>query len=141
MNFLWYLLRHKWYVFVEMAKRGMWWRGVWHDWSKFIPMIFKQYRALYNLDDRGMLRDDSGFYNPIIMSRWKCFKLHQQLEPHHWESWGELTEIPEPYRTEMLCDWIGASKAQGNGLIAWYYKNKNYIRIHDKTREWIEGEL
>jgi len=33
--FLNYLIRHKWYVFVECCRYGVPWRGISHDMSKF----------------------------------------------------------------------------------------------------------
>ena len=35
-RYLWYVIRHKWFVGVECVKRGLWWRGLVHDLSKFV---------------------------------------------------------------------------------------------------------
>lgn len=42
-KYLGYLLRHKWYVGIECFKRGLYWRGIKHDWSKFLPSEFVPY--------------------------------------------------------------------------------------------------
>ena len=43
----------------------------------------------------------------------------------------------------MVCDWIGAGKAQGYGdnPFAWYTQNKNKMQLHKDTRKWIEAKL
>jgi hypothetical protein len=38
-----YVIRHKWYVFLECRKLGIGWLGLVHDWSKFRPSEFIPY--------------------------------------------------------------------------------------------------
>lgn len=51
------------------------------------------------------------------------------------------------YVTEMVCDWIGAGKAQGHfspkedpyfETRNWYRKNKDKMQLHINTRNKIE---
>ncbi len=42
-QYLWYVLKHKWHVFVECCKDGMVWRGIVHDISKFSPTEWAAY--------------------------------------------------------------------------------------------------
>jgi hypothetical protein len=48
-------------------------------------------------------------------------------------------------RLEMICDWIGASRAQGKGGIEgvreWYAKNGAKMQLHPDTRTWVENYL
>jgi len=46
-------------------------------------------------------------------------------------------------RLEMLCDWIGAGKAQGfgNNTAKWYLENKDKMKLHPITREWVEMQI
>jgi len=37
------LLRHKWFTFLECRKLGIPWRGLVHDWTKFLPDEFRPY--------------------------------------------------------------------------------------------------
>jgi hypothetical protein len=50
--------------------------------------------------------------------------------------------MPDKYIIEMVCDWVGAGKAQGynkpNEVQDWYNKNKNNMILHPVTREKIE---
>lgn len=50
--------------------------------------------------------------------------------------------MPDVYRREMLADWRGAGQALGfPDTAAWYAKNKDNIKLHQDTREWLEEEL
>ncbi len=52
----------------------------------------------------------------------------------------KLTSMPHKYRLEMLCDWWGASMAQGYGgkCKTWYKENKNKMQLHPETKKWVE---
>jgi hypothetical protein len=45
----------------------------------------------------------------------------------------------------MVCDWCGASIAQGHGgwsgVKNWYEKNKGRMQLHEETRAWVESFL
>ena len=47
-KYTWYIIRHKWYVFIECCKLGIIWRGIWHDWHKFLPGEFFPYAIHFN---------------------------------------------------------------------------------------------
>ena len=49
--------------------------------------------------------------------------------------------MPIVYVQEMICDWIGASRAQGYGrdVLPCYEKNKGKMRLHAETRRLVEG--
>ncbi len=42
-KYLWYVIRHKWFTFVECYKLGISWRGLVHDLSKFRPSEWGPY--------------------------------------------------------------------------------------------------
>ena len=43
-QYLWYVIRHKWFVFVECLKIGVpLWGALIHDWQKFTPAEWKPY--------------------------------------------------------------------------------------------------
>lgn len=138
-------MRHKWYVGVECFKVGLYWRGVVHDLSKFLPSEFIPYSNHFfgNGDNISRGRNSTGYYKPTNTGD-KAFDfawhLHQKRNKHHWQWWYVLEDegvsntpfpIPEPYLTEMLCDWIGAGKAQGRfpPVLDKYYE----------TRKWWEA--
>lgn len=50
--------------------------------------------------------------------------------------------MPDADRKEMLADWIGAGKAQGNPYVwEWYEKNRDNINLHFDTFWWVRTEL
>jgi hypothetical protein len=151
-----YVLIHKWYVFVECCKLGIWWQGIWHDCSKFMLSEFVPYaRHFYGSGgDISKGRDKGGYYKggdtgdvPFDLA----WLFHQRRNRHHWQYWifaqdedeDKVIPMPDKYRREMLADWRGAGKAQGFGdnIGKWYKEYRTKMRFHPLTREWIENEL
>ena len=161
-KYLNYLLRHKWFVFVECCKVGIIWRGFWHDFSKFYPSEFIPYAKFFY--GRGCPKE----YKKMKCDGMKCNAIsvnmptgcrkfdnawlsHQRRNPHHWQYWilredkEIIKKLPMPinYAKEMICDWKGAGKAQKNPLSTkeWYNANKEKIKLADSTRNWVEENL
>jgi len=145
-----YLLRHKWFVFVECCKEGLFWQGLVHDCSKFLPSELIPYANFFYKKNP---RDKTGYYHPIGHSAAFDFAwlLHQKRNRHHWQWWvlpadeGEfkVLEIPLNYRKEMVCDWKGASRAQKTtGTVKeWWLANNHKMTLGEKTRRWVEQKL
>jgi len=142
-----YLLIHKWYVFLECLKYRLIWQGIIHDWSKLRPSEFIPY-ANYFYEGR---ENYEGYYKPSDTGDEavdRAWLSHQHLNPHHWQYWvlkedeGDVKalEMPKRYALEMICDWRGAGKAQGNGnnTREWYKKHKDKMILHPNTRKFIE---
>lgn len=163
LKYLIYLLKHKWYVSVECFKVGLYWRGLVHDISKFRPSEFIPYaRYFYSKgNDIKKGRNSTGYYKPTDTGD-KAFDyawlLHQKRNKHHWQWWVipedeggvRIFEIPELYRTEMLCDWIGAGKAQGKfspkddylkETREWWNANNSKMQLHPNTRAYFNSIL
>lgn len=146
-KYLWYVLRHKWFVFQECMKLGVpLWGAIIHDWQKFTLVEWKPYVLT--------------FYGPweyenrpnwLVKEFDEAWLHHQKHGPHHWQYWiienndGRRIpqEIPDRYRKEMLADWRGAARAiTGTDEIkGWYFKNRNEIILHPNTRDWLEAQL
>lgn len=140
-----YVFRHKWYVMVECFKYGLYWQGIIHDWSKFLPSEFVAYAEFFYGGDK---RKDR-FYTPSQGSYKfnRAWLLHQHRNPHHWQYWllqeddGSKFPLAMPlkYIEEMVCDWKGAGKASGySDTPAWYQRNKDKIILHPATRIVVE---
>jgi Family of unknown function (DUF5662) len=153
-RYLLYVVRHKYFVLVECWRRGLVWRGVIHDWSKFLPSEWFPYaNFFYPYGKPRQVRDATGYYKPTDTGDRAfdfAWHLHQKRNRHHWQWWvlpeddgGEkVIAMREPYRTEMLCDWKGAGRAQGKpDTRAWYSSNRSKMRLHPSTRLWIEQQL
>jgi hypothetical protein len=159
LRYLWYVLRHKWFVGVECVHVGLYWRALTHDLSKFLPSEFLPYVDHFYGRRLGRQRDSTGYYKPTDTGDAAfdfAWLLHQHRNDHHWQWWapaadaGEcdalaVFEMSERARLEMLCDWCGASRAQGHGgwggVVEWYDKNKGSMYLGLKTRRWVERTL
>lgn len=156
-QYLNYILKHKWFVFLECVKLGIIWRGIIHDWSKFLPSEFIPY-ARHFYSNKKQKRDETGYYKPYDTGDSEfdfAWFLHQKRNRHHWQFWvmvrdndddkGDIKVLDMPliYRKEMLADWRGASRAQGFGgrVKKWYDKNGSKMKLHSNTRLWIERQL
>lgn len=151
-----YMVRHKWFVFLECCKLGIPWLGVTHDLSKFLPSEwFPCVHSFFRPDgSRRDYRDDTGQYDPTRMNREFDFAWlhHVHWNPHHWQHWclvreGEdhdkVLRMPDKYVREMLADWRGAGKAkwgEDNSLV-WYARNQAGIKLRPGVRAWIEKEI
>lgn len=145
-KYLKYLIKHKYYVTVECFKRGLYWRGITHDLSKFLPDEFIPYMKFFYGKSKDLTKEEFDF----------AWLKHQKRNPHHWQWWilkndsGDIKifEMSKEYREEMLCDWHGAGKAimgknsnTNSNTKEWYLKNKDKIIIGPDTRKWIEDQL
>lgn len=136
-----YLYWHKVFVAQECFKRGLYLRGVIHDWDKFLPGRWNAYRNFFSID------------TPTAEAKEafrKSWRRHAYLNDHHWQHWcsihdnGEVRahEMSEKARLEMLADWIGAHKALGGkNLLGWYLEREATILIGPKTKQWLRQEL
>lgn len=155
-KYFWYVVRHKWFVFIECCKFEMIWLGIIHDWSKFLPSEFIPYARHFYGDKESDIkkgRDETGYYKAgdtgdvIFDFAWL---LHQKRNKHHWQWWilpeddggTKVFSIPDKYRKEMLADWRGVGRAQRTpDTKAWYKKNGDKMQLSPRTRFWIERSL
>lgn len=147
-----YVIRHKWFVFVECCKLGIPLAGIVHDWSKLLPCEWMPYAEFfYGGAER---RNAGGTYKgpPTEHTDFdRAWNHHQKCNPHHWQYWvifedsGKIfaLDMPLRYRKEMLADWRGAGRAitGKTETAAWYSRNKNKMLLHPATRHWIEDKL
>ena len=140
-KYLWYVLKHKWFVMLECFKRGLFWRGLTHDLSKFRPSEFIPYARYFYGKESTEVEEWFDF----------AWLLHQKRNDHHWQWWiltmddGGFKALPMSClsRLEMTCDWTGAGKAQKSSLacIEWYRENKHKMVLHEQTRVSLHSDL
>lgn len=152
-RYLSYVVRHKWYVFVEACRLGIPILGIIHDMSKFLPDEWFPYVDFFYGKQARKVRDETGYYKPTDTGHAAfdfAWMLHQKRNKHHWQWWllpednggTKVLPMPDKYCREMLADWRGAGRAQGKpDTLAWYIKNKDKMRMHPDTRTWIESQL
>lgn len=153
-----YIVKHKWFVFLECCKAGIVWRGIVHDLDKFRLDKFVPYAKHFFGTGTGMTtgRDKSGYYKPYDTGDADfdiAWFLHQKRNRHHWQWWCmpkntensnvKVFEMQYPYNLEMICDWNGAGRAIHGRveIVEFYVKNKENMILHPATREWVELKL
>lgn len=152
LKYLKYVLRHRWFVFVECCKSRIVWLGLVHDLSKFRLDELIPYARHFNGNIKKG-RDSTGYYKPVDTGDSAfdfAWLLHQKRNKHHWQWWIlpndedglVILDMPMKYRKEMLADWRGAGRAQGTlDNKAWYMKNGDKMQLHPNTRRWVEEQL
>lgn len=153
LHYLSYVLRHKWFVFVEACKLGIPWLGILHDLSKFRPDEWGPYAEFFYGKTARAHRDVTGYYKPTDTGDNAfdfAWLLHQKRNRHHWQWWIlpednggiKVLEMPVRYRKEMLADWRGAGRAQGTpDTKLWYQASQGKMQLAPETRQWTEGIL
>lgn len=89
LEYLWYVLRHKWFVFVECCKLGIPWRGLVHDLSKFRRDEWKPYVDYFHRR-RITPKPKKGYKKPEYtgdLAFERAWFLHCSRHDHHWEWW------------------------------------------------------
>lgn len=157
LRYLKYIIKHKYYVSIECWRSGLIWHGVIHDLSKFLFSEWFPYARYFYGDYPDapniyhQLPSYTGLTKQQVKSQFDQAWLHHiHWNKHHHQHWilredegnVKVLEMPIRYRKEMLADWIGAGKVQGNlDISKWYVSNKDKIVLGLETRQWIEGEL
>jgi hypothetical protein len=155
-KYLRYVLLHKWYVFLACVEYGiakgclfrMLWRGIKHDWSKFLPSEWIPY-ANYFYGEGSSTRTQSREAKLAFDTAWL---KHQHRNNHHWQHWilredsGDTKRVAMPLICiwEMLADWQGAGRAitgKTGGTAAWYQKNAERIMLNPATEVYVRTEL
>lgn len=158
LKYLAYVLRHKWFVFIECCRAGIPWRGFVHDLSKFSPAEWFPYVDHFYGKRAGTQRDATGYYKPTNTGDRPfdyAWLHHANRNPHHWQYWAMpasaedpsegpviIMEMPDACIREMVADWRGAGKAQGHPDVAgWYAKNGSKMLLGSVTRKRVEDLL
>jgi hypothetical protein len=159
-KYLKYLLRHKYYVALACFRRGLWWRAIKHDWSKFLPSEWFPYAEYfygvkYTEEQRRQCFNVMGILLPSEESCKAAFDkawlMHQHRNSHHWQhhvlrndnGTTVVLEMPPRDVVEMLCDWEGAGRAINGKIdtLRWYALNRDRIQLHFRTQNIVDQEL
>lgn len=157
-KYLRYMAVHKWWVLYYCVKEGIPFRGIVHDWHKFLPSEFIPYMRLFYGTYPSYQEVFGDHRNNVV--RWKeaveedadyAWLLHQKRGKHHWQFWvlmnddGSTVALPMPskYVKEMVCDWRGAGRAitGEDNVVEWYAANWHNMNLHPATRHEVESML
>lgn len=141
-RYLLYVLKHKWYVFIECIKLKIPIRGLIHDLRKFLPYeFFADMKFFYGDSDDDYIKLEFDV----------ALNHKQKFNKHHWQYWVvknedgdmEYLPIPKKYLDLMLADWIGANKAinSKNDIKSWYLRNKDKILMNDESKKYLEEKI
>ena len=152
-----YVIKHKWFVFIECYKLRQIWRGITHDLSKFLPDEFIPYARYFygnwpSHKEVSQITHDNNYTKEGIQKAFDTAWLkHQHRNPHHWQYWllqeddGDLKRLPMPmkYIEEMVADWKGAGRAitginDSQECKNWYNNNKDKIRLNSCTEFYVK---
>lgn len=149
LKYLLYVLKHKFYVFLEGKKLHVpLVQLIIHDWTKFSPTEFKPYAIwFYGCQD---LDYDSPEYQQNKHNFKLAWQHHLHHNKHHWQYWilrnddGTTVALPMPdrYVREMVADWSGvALTLKAPPAKSWYDVNKQKMLLHENTRKSVERFL
>lgn len=121
-----------------------WQLGSGHDRSKYTPDEYAAYDAYFYGGNRSYA---------VVQAFNYAWLHHIHNNPHHWQHWilthddleeGEtILEMPHNFIIEMICDWWSFSWGTGNlhEIFSWYESHKAHIKLHPKTRVYVENAL
>jgi hypothetical protein len=139
----------------------MFWRGITHDLSKFLPSEFIPYMYYFygeNIPFGKYPWFTYGYYGNIA-TREQGFDfawlIHQKRNRHHWQWWvlkqddGEVKVFQMDFNSilEMVIDWYSCGKALGKQspkddkfaeTRKWYHKAQETMILHKETKRIIE---
>ena len=141
LEYLHYVLRHKYYVFLWACKLGVGWRGITHDLSKFRPCEWFPY-ARYFYGNGCKLE---ATYQAFLFA----VHLHHKKNDHHHQWWVlpgdgpnlKVWRMSEPAVRELLADWLGVASVLGTNAWEWYLKNGHRLMFHSDTKRIVESNL
>ena len=144
------ITNHKILVMKNCFRVGLYWQGVMHDLSKYMPSEFiigcKYYQG--NRSPNNAEREEKGY-----SSAWLH---HKGRNKHHYEYWIDYNvkepglagmKMPKKYVVEMFMDRIAASKIYlkekytDASPLAYYKGGLEHQVMHDDTRKLLEELL
>lgn len=141
LQYLWYVLRHKWFVFVAgLHLRVPLMQLITHDWSKFLPSEWGPYVAYFygeKLTDEEVRRANYIAMFPKSQAEIKAdfdraWNHHQKRQPHHWQYWLLITDQPGS-------DWALWSHNDPLGPFILAYKKEAVGEFYDDERPMTEN--
>lgn len=133
---LYYIFQHKYYVFIECMKIGLYLHAFTHDLSKLLPSEFKAYARWFHTPEGTVYigRNTKLEFNV-------AWNHHQNRNKHHWNYWvkacGEAVPMPKKYVKQMVADWRAMGRRFGDTANSYYHRSKSEMILHPETIENI----
>lgn len=144
-----YIFKHKWYFFLESCAIGKPFQGIFHDLSKFLISEFIPYAqwlyGKYGKEFTAVFIDEAHKHDKLKTAFDIAVKYHHRRNRHHWQHWsmkcGYSHNIPHKHIIQMITDWRAMGREFNDTARDYYLKNKDIMRLHNRTKEIIEMEL
>ncbi len=152
--YIFYLMRHKFWVMYFCFKHGLFWRGIVHDWDKLLPSMLYVYSKYYPQIKK--IRKTNGYYDPCSAPEdyQRAILAHFNRSRHHWQHWVlangisfKVLDMSEKDVREMICDWAGAGRTrQGKNwkksqVREFFNTTRDKMLFSEKTIKLIEKNL
>ena len=141
------ITQHKWLVLWGCFRVGLYWQGLTHDLSKYMPVEFRVGAKYYqgNRSPNAAEREDRGYS--------EAWMHHKGRNRHHYEYWtdismetGQYVSVPMPrtYLVEMVMDRRAACMTyQGkayrdDSALRYFERGRETPEMHPKTRRELE---
>lgn len=155
-QYLKYVLRHKWFVFLYCLQYGLIWRGIKHDWTKFLPGEWFPY-VEYFYGEKVRIPNSwttglEGIHQPrmeqpehVKQAFDRAWNYHQKRNSHHWQYW---LLSPDKSRPNF---WVQSHDGGMTELILARHDGKPAALVWHATIDWwkvdhdiekqLEGDL
>lgn len=138
-KYLKYVLKHKWYVFIECCKLGIPLRGLLHDLSKFLPSEFIPYaRYFYGNYPEALTVYEKTYHwkmktKAVVKGDFDLAWLkHQKRNPHHWQYWLLVNDSSSNEFT---------IQAPGDGYEMYLSRNNRHLAMFDESILFAEDKI
>ncbi len=145
------ITKHRHLVMRHCRRAGIFWQGLFHDLSKYLPAEFLVGARFYTDGSRSPNeneRQENGYS--------KAWLHHKGRNRHHFEYWTDYSPLtrrveplpmPDRYIVEMACDRIAASKIymkdqyDDSAPLNYFLRGKATRAIHPETSDKLETIL
>lgn len=138
-KYLKYVLKHKWFVFIECCKLGIPLRGLFHDLSKFLPSEFIPYaRYFYGNYPETLTVYEKTYHwkmktKAVIKEDFDLAWLkHQKRNKHHWQYWLLVSDSSSKEFT---------LQEHGNGYPIYLSRNNRHLAEFDESILFNEDKI
>ncbi len=145
MNYLKFILRHKWFVFLECLKLSVpILTAILHDWDKFRSDEWFAYKRRFDNGNDFTLVADDPEYN-------MAYHLHcNRRNKHHWQWWisqrdngkTRVLKMSDMAMREMMADWRGMARTLNKPNIwEWYEFYRPQMTVHPENLVWLDEQI
>jgi len=130
LHYFYYILKHKFFVFISAWREGLYKEAFTHDLSKFLPSEFFPYAHYFYVDKKRYQKD----FDIAVKKHYKRNSHHWQHSIQHSLDIGYMTDKEVRH---MVADWNAMAKTKGGTAYTYYQMKKDQINVTETTHEKI----